>query len=231
MSAKMTVTTHMLGNQRVGQFIDLKSLDTNATVQEAITKGYVVGKKELVVSAVTGVIRAMVAGISTDANGRKIDGIVSIQPSVKCKLPDNCEPVTKDNVEAGLRARVLKEGAVDASGWSFTIEGATEGINITTITTGEVLGEIVIGEAIDFNGTDLNLPTTATIAWSANDGTTTKTGTIAAAKRTCNETRITTAEDVLATLTGATWEGATIVFTLTNGNRKAIKSATLRVAE
>lgn len=225
MGGKMRVATHMLGNKRVGAFVDLKNLDTDATVQEALDKGYVVGKKELVVSAVSGVIRSMAANISKDGNGRKIDGIVSIQPSVKCKLPDNCEPVTKDNVEAKLRARVLKEGAIDTSGWSFTVEGATEGLNVTTITTGEVLGEVVIGEAIDINGTGLNLGATDTITWTAE----TQSGSIAAAKRTCSETRITTAADVLASLTGGEWDGKAIVFTIVSGNRRAVKSATLRV--
>lgn len=225
MGGKMRVATHMLGNQRVGAFVDLKNLDTDATVQEALDKGYVVGKKELVVSAVSGVIRSMAANISKDGNGRKIDGIVSIQPSVKCKLPDNCEPVTKDNVEAKLRVRVLKEGAIDTTGWSFTVEGATEGLDVTTITTGEILGEVVIGEAIDINGTGLNLDATDTITWTAE----TQSGTIAAAKRTCSETRITTAADVLASLTGGEWDGKTIVFTIVSGNRRAVKSATLRV--
>jgi len=229
MGAKMRIQTHMLGDRRVGSFVDLKSLDTAATVREAIEKGYVVGKQELVVSTVSGVIRSMCAGISRDGNGRKVDGIVSLQPSIRCKLADSCEPVTKDNVEAKLRARVLKDGKVDASGWSFTIEGATGSLDVQSVTTGEVMGEVVIGEAIDFNGSDLALAAADTITWTANDGTQTKTGSIASDKRTCSANRITTAADVLASLTGGTWEEKTIVFTIQSGNKKAVKAATLRV--
>jgi len=230
MGAKMRIQTHMLGDRRVGCFVDLKSLDTAATVKEAIGKGYVVGKQELVVSNVSGVVRSMTAGVSRDANGRKVDGIVSLQPSLRCKLADNCEPVTKDSVEAKLRARVLKDGQIDTTGWSFTVEGATGSLNVTSITTGEVMDEVVIGEAIDFNGSDLALAAAATLTWSATDGTQTKTGSIDATKRTCTESRITTAADVLASLTGDTWDGKAIVFVLTSGNKKAIRSATLRVA-
>lgn len=229
MGAKMRIQTHMLGDKRVGNFVDLKSLDTAATVKEAIDKGYVVGKQELVVSNVSGVVRSMSAGVSRDGNGRKVDGIVSLQPSIRCKLDDSCEPVTKDNVDARLRARVLKEGQIDTSDWSFTIEGATGSLDIQSITTGEVMGEVVIGEAIDFNGSDLALPAAATMTWTATDGTQTKTGSIAAAQRTCTANRITTAANVLASLTGDTWDGKLVVFTITSGNKKAVKSATLRV--
>jgi len=229
MGAKMKVQTHLLGDKRVGSFVDLKSLDTAATVKEAIDKGYVVGKQDLVVSTVSGVVRSMVAGISRDGDGRKVDGIVSLQPSIRCKLADSCEPVTKDSVEAKVRARVLKEGQVDTAGWSFAVEGSTGSLDIQSITTGEVMDEVVIGEAIDFNGTDVNLPASATMSWTATDGTQVKTGEIAAAQRTCTANRITTAANVLASLTGETWEDKTIVFTITSGGKKAVKSATLRV--
>jgi len=229
MGAKMRIQTHMLGGKRVGCFVDLKSLDTAATVKEAIDKGYVVGKQQLVVSNVSGVVRSMSAGISRDGNGRKVDGIVSLQPSIRCKLADSCEPVTKDNVEAKLRARVLKEGRVDTSDWSFTVEGATGSLDIQSVTTGEVMGEVVIGEAIDFNGSDLALDAADTLTWAASDGTQTKTGSVAAASRTCSANRITTAADVLASLTGDTWDGKDIVFTVTRGAKKAVRAATLRV--
>jgi len=230
MSAQMKVQTTLLGDKRVGCFVDLKALDTAATVKEAIDKGYLVGKLELIVSVVSGVIRSMVAGVSRDGNGRKVDGIVSLQPSLRCKLADNCEPVTKDNVEAKLRARVLSEGLVDATDWSFTVEGATGSLNIESITTGEVMGEVVVGEAIDFNGTGLNLTNAATLSWVANDGTQTKTGTVQKSALTCSENRITTAANVLASLTGDTWDGKTVVFNISDSGKTAIKSATLRVA-
>jgi len=230
MGAKMKVQTHILGDKRVGCFVDLKALDTAATVKEAIDKGYLVGKLELIVSTVSGVIRSMVAGVSRDGDGRKVDGIVSMQPSLRCKLADSCEPVTKDNVEAKLRTRVLSEGVVDTSGWSFTVEGSTGSLNVQSITTGEAMGEVVIGEAIDFNGTGLNLTNAGAISWTANDGTQTKTGTVQKSALTCSENRITTQAAILAALTGDTWEGKQIVFNISDSGKAAIKSATIRVA-
>jgi len=230
MSARMTVATSLLNGRRIGHFTSVKTLTNDETIQEAIDGGYVVGKKEAIGSTAKGVLRGMVAGIQKDGNGRKVNEFISIQPFAKCFLPDPTDSVSKDNCKVRLVARALKEMKPDTTNWSFAVEGASsDTLNISTITTGEVVGEIVVGENIDLNGFGLAMGTGDTLKWAVPGSA--KSGTVAAAKITSSWTRITVLGDALSELASAAYDGALIVFTLKIGSKTVVKSATLRVNE
>jgi len=229
MAANMTVVTNLLNGRRVGRFANRKTLNNDETIQEAIDGGYVVGKKEIIGSTTKGVLRGMVMGIQKDGNGRKINEFISLQPYAKCYLEDVTDSVTKDNCKVRVVARALKEMKPDTTGWSFGIEGASsETLNVTSISTGEVVNEIVVGEAVDINGFGLSMASGDTLKWSVPG--TEKTGTVADAKITSAWTRITVTGDALSELASATYNGKLIVFVLKIGSKTVSKSATLRIA-
>ena len=229
MAANMTVVTNILNGRRVGRFANRKTLGNDETIQEAIDGGYVVGKKEIIGTTAKGVLRGMVVGIQKDGNGRKINEFISLQPYAKCHLDDPTDPVTKDNCKVRVVARALKELQPDTSNWSFAIEGASaDTLNITSVTTGEVIGEIVVGENVDFNGFGLAMGEGDTLRWSVPG--TEKSGTVADAKIESSWTRLTVTGDALAELASAEYNGKMIAFVLKVGNATVSKSATLKVA-
>lgn len=229
MGAQITIATHMLGDQRVGTIVDRKGLDENETLDEALAYGYVVGKKETVKAHVRGVLKALIDGVQKDGNGRKVDGYFTLQPYLKCRLDDVTDELDKSKASVRMTGRALKELAIDTSGWKYVVEGAMGSLVINTITTGETAGEIVLGEAISMNGEELgDYGATSSITWAVLD--TEKTGSVPLSKVTADATRITLAADTLSELTGPTYEGKTIVFTVTIDGKRAIKSAVLRVA-
>ena len=229
MAANMTVVTNLLNGRRVGRFANRKTLSNDETIQEAIDGGYVVGKKEIIGATAKGVLRGMVVGVQKDGNGRKINEFISLQPYAKCHLDDPTDPVTKDNCRVRVVARALKEMQPDTSGWSFALEGASsDTLNVTTVTTGEVIGEIVVGEDVDFNGFGLTMGEGDTLRWSVPG--TEKSGTVADAKIESAWTRLPVTGDALAELASPEYNGKTIVFVLKVGNATVSKSATLKVA-
>jgi len=228
MAANMTVVTNLLNGRRVGRFANRKTLSNDETVQEAIDGGFVVGKKESIGMTAKGVLRGMVLGIQKDGNGRKINEFISIQPFAKCFLPDPTDSVTKDNCKVRIVANVLKEMKPDTSDWSFALEGASsDTLNVTSITTGEVVNEIVVGEDVSFNGFGLDFGTGDTLTWSVPG--TEKSGTVAAAKVSGSWTRLTVTGDALAELNDAAYNGKLIAFVLKIGTKTVSKSATLCV--
>lgn len=56
MATQVKIDTHDLNGVRVGQIVDNPGLDSDATVQEAIDYGYVVGKKEAIKAQADGVL-------------------------------------------------------------------------------------------------------------------------------------------------------------------------------
>jgi len=230
MAANMTVVTSLLRGRRIGRFATRKTLTNDETVQEAIDGGYVVGKKESIGANAKGVLRAMAMGIQKDGNGRKVNEFVSLQPYAKCYLEDPTDSVTKDNCRVRVAARVLKEMQPDTSDWSFALEGASsDTVNISTVTTGEEVGVVVIGENVELNGFGLSMGSGDTLKWSVVG--TEKTGTVAAAKISSAWTRITVTGDALSELDSAAYAGKTIVFVLKVGNATVSKSATIAIAE
>jgi len=228
MSAHITIATHMLGDKRVGQIVNAKTLNNDETIQEAIDYAYVVGKKEAIGQTVKGVLKAMSDGVSRDGNGRKINELISLQPFMKGRLEDVTDNVDKSKLNVRLVARALKELAPDTRDWSFTVEGsASSTVTVSSITTGEVIGEIVVGENIALNGFGLELGASDTVKWAVTG--TAKSGTVAAAKLAGTWTRLTITGDALAELAAAEYNGKIIVFTLTVGGKTVVKSATLRV--
>ena len=225
MGAKINITTHMLGDKRVGTIEGQKTLSNDETIAEAIDYGYVVGKKELVSQSVKGVLKAMADGVSKDGNGRKIDEYLSLQAYAKGRLDDITDDIDRDKLDVRLVARALKELKPDVSGWSFIVEGTTTSdMNLTSITTGETVGVIRVGEAVDING--FGLSADYEVGWKVSE--TGKSGTVAAAKVTGDWTRLTIAGDALAELNTSEYDGKTIVFTVRNGTKFAKKSAELK---
>ena len=226
MGAKMTIETHLLGNKRVGTIVNNKTLTSEETLKEAINMGYVIGKPQLVAANVKGVLKSMVDGIAKDGNGRKIDTYFSLQPVVRRKLADVTDDIDKSKLEVKTVARNLKEMTIDTSNWSFTVEGSTGNLVINSISTGEKVGEIVIGEDVNINGVRLN-DGELTLKWSVPELS--LAGTVAAAMiKNRDFSRITVDEAAFASLEGAEASGKTIVFDITVGNNRAVKSALVK---
>lgn len=224
MSATIKITTHVLGDTRVGQIVENPGLDSDATVQEAIDYGYVVGKKEIIKAQAEGVLKAMFEGVEKDGNGRKIDEVISLQPYATGSLADPTDDITKASIGARLVAHMLKQMALDSSGFSFIIEGATGTLRITVITTGQDEGVIVLGEAVKFNGMELLMGEGDSIAYRIPESGV--TGEIARELITSEPTRITLAADALAALAAdSANNGRDIVFTVKIGNKKIVKAA------
>ena len=136
------------------------------------------GKKTSLAAVAEGVCKAMIDGIKKDGNGRKIDDFVSINAFARGSLKDICDELAKGGVKVSARARMLKEFKVDTAQWSFIIEGSTGTFVIEVITTGEKLGEIVLGENVKLNGKELTMGEGDSVSWSVPE--TGESGTVAA---------------------------------------------------
>lgn len=228
MGAKLKIATKILGDRRVGQIVENPGFDSDATIQEAIDNGYVVGKKEVIKAQIEGVLKAMFKGVEADGNGRKIDEIISIHPYAVGSLEDPTDNVTKDKIGARLVARMLKQMKLDDSAFSFLIEGSTGNLRLTVITTGEEEGVIVLGEAVELNGFQLAMGEGDKVSYAIPE--TGVTGEIAEGMITTSKSRITIAAEALAELAAdPANHGRDIVFTVKIGNKKAVKSAALRI--
>ena len=226
MSARLIIATHVLNGRRVGRIANLKTLDDVATIKEAVENGYVVGKPEVVRSQTCGVLKAMLAGLQRDGDGRKIDGYLSIHAFPKGKLADVTDEIVPGSIKVNARARMLKEFKFDPSDWSFIIEGSTGTLTVYVISTGEKAGEIVLGEDVMINGTELAMGEGDTLGWEVPDLS--RHGNISASDITSDGTRITVDGDALAQLAGdPAADGKQIVFTLKIGGKKAVKSAVM----
>ena len=223
---QMKVATHVLNGRRVGYFVDLVTLGSAETLKEALDYGYVTGKQSSLAAVAEGVFKAMIDGIRKDGNGRKIDDFVSINAFARGSLKDICDELDKANVKVSVRARMLKEFKVDTTAWSFIIEGSTGTFQIEVITTGEKLGEIVLGENVKLNGKELTMGEGDTVSWAVPE--TGESGTVASSFVTSDATRITIARDGLQELFDAANDGKTVVFTVRIGNRKSVKSAVMK---
>lgn len=229
MSATIKITTHVLNDKRVGQIVENPGFDSDATIQEAIDYGYVVGKKEVIKAQAEGVLKAMFKGVEADGNGRKIDEIISLQPFAVGALEDVTDDITKEKIGARLIARMLKQMKLDDSGFSFVIEGATGTLRITVITTGEDEGVIVLGEDVKLNGMELKMSEGDTISYRVPESGV--EGVIGADAITSEATRITLGADALSALKAdAANNGRDIVFTVKIGSKKIVKAARMRIA-
>ena len=227
MGAQVTIATHLLNGRRVGQVVDPKGLDNNATIQEAVDYGYVMGKIEQIGYNAKGVLKSMINGISKDGNGRKIDEFFSIQPFTQGHLDDITDDIDRDKISVVAHARALKNLKLDTSDWTITLEGTTGDLTINSISTGETTGVIVVGEDVAINGFGLRLSDGDSVKWSVLG--TAKSGTIAAASLSGDMTRLTIDGDALSELDSAEYDGKTIVFTLAIGSNRGVKSAVLKV--
>ena len=223
---QMKVATHVLNGRRVGYFVDLVTLGSAETLKEALDYGYVTGKESSLTAVTEGVCKAMIDGIRKDGNGRKIDDFISINAFARGSLKDICDELTRANARVSVRARMLKEFKVDTTEWSFIIEGSTGTFSIEVITTGEKLGEIVLGENVKLNGKELTMGEGDSVSWSVPE--TGESGTVGASFVTSDATRITIARDGLQELFDAANDGKTVVFTVRIGNRKSVKAATMK---
>lgn len=226
--AKLVIVTHLLGDRRVGRIVENPGFDSDATIQEAIDLGYVVGKKEVIKAQVEGVLKAMFKGVEADGNGRKIDEFISLQPYAVGSLEDPTDTVTKDKIAVRLIARMLKQMKLDSGKFSFIIEGTTGTLRVTVITTGEEEGVIVLGEDVQFNGFDLEMGPEDKMTYLVPESGV--TGEIAHNALTCEKTRITVQGAAFNDLAAdPANNGRDIVFTIKIGNKKVVKSATMRI--
>lgn len=222
---KVKVQVYDFNNRKVGRIVDQKTLDSDATLDEALGFGYVVGQKPSIKANLEGVLRCMVDGIKRDGNGRKIDGFISLNAFPKGVIKDITDEYTAKNVV--VRARMLKEfqSKLDPSKFTIIIEGATGTFLIETVTTGEKSGQIVLGKDVALNGSNLSMGEGDTITWKVPE--TGATGTVGASYVTSDATRITIGRDGLQELFAPGNNGKDIVFTVKIANKIATKSATM----
>lgn len=216
--------THTLGDQLVGQFAEEDGLDTDATLSEALEYGFVTSmQKEALLAQIQGVFKAMIRGVETDGNGRKIDGFVSINPFARGRLDDICDEYTASVAKVVAIARMLKEFDIDTSDWSFVIEGSVGSIVVNVVTTGEAVGVVRSGEDIMINGLHL---AGASVGFELPDG---HHYGIAPEYVTSDESRVTIDKDGLADLAAHAADGDIVKFKVTVGNSIGYKSAVYKV--
>ena len=216
--------THTLGDQLVGQFAEEDGLDTDATLDEALEYGFVTSmQKEALLAQIQGVFKAMIRGVETDGNGRKIDGFVSINPFARGRLDDICDEYTASVAKVVAIARMLKEFDIDTSDWSFVIEGSVGSIVVNVVTTGEAVGFVRSGEDIMINGLHL---AGASVGFELPDG---HHYGIAPEYVTSDESRVTIDRDGLADLAAHAADGDIVKFKVAVGNSIGYKSAIYKV--
>ena len=216
--------THTLGDQLVGQFAEEDGLDTDATLSEALEYGFVTSmQKEALLAQIQGVFKAMIRGVETDGNGRKIDGFVSINPFARGRLDDICDEYTASVAKVVAIARMLKEFDIDTSDWSFVIEGSVGSIVVNVVTTGEAVGVVRSGEDIMINGLHL---AGASVGFELPDG---HHYGIAPEYVTSDESRVTIGKDGLADLAAHAADGDIVKFKVAVGNSIGYKSAIYKV--
>ena len=224
---KMRVATSVLGDKRVGRFVNLVTLDSKTTIQEAIDMHYVTGKASVIEGLVKAVFKAMSDGIKKDGKGRAIDEYVSINAFPKGGyMADACDELDRSTLKVNLRAKMLKQFMVPAEDWSYIFGNEVINFLLESITTGEVLGEIVLGEDVFINGRDIELADGDTVSYRIPD--TGVEGTFEASDLTSDATRITVPKELLADLVTEDNDGLRIDWAVKIGNRTAQKSATLK---
>ena len=159
------VSATKLGDKTVGRIVGLKTLGDAEIVDEALRKAYVSGQANIILGNICGVMKSMSDASRRDGNGRKIDSVCSIQPWMKGRLDDPSDPLDTSKVKVALKARALKEINIDVSNWTFVIEGATGTVVINAVSTGETVGEIVLGEAVHVTGKELAMGEGDSIGW------------------------------------------------------------------
>lgn len=228
MGASITIATSALNGVLLPRIADPKTLGEAETINEALEGGYVIGKADQIAYNVKGVLKSMVRSIAKDGNGRKIDSLFSIQPTIKGGLKDITDDVDRSKIRVVARARTLKDLRLDTSDWTISVEGSTGNINVNAISTGEKTGEIVVGEAVGINGFGLRMGEGDSISWSVPG--TSASGTVDAALIDSDMTRITVGAAALAALNDPAYNGKRISWSLRIGNNRAVKTAVLVIA-
>ena len=171
-------------------------------------------------------MKAALDGVKRDGDGRKIDGYLSINAWPKGRIADVTDEVAKSDIKVALRARMLKEFKVNPSNFTIVVEGSTGTFAIQSITTGETLGVIHLGEDVLMNGNDLAMGEGDGVSWTVP--VTGASGTVAPEFVTSDIGRITIARDGLRELFDAANDGKAVAFTVRIGGRKAVKSAEMK---
>ena len=225
MGANVKVGVTSLNGKYVPVMLGRKTIENNETIEEALKYSYVMGKPSQIEYNVKGVLKAMVAGIGKDGNGRKIDSLFSMQPVIKGKGDDVCDDIDKSKLKVVAKARALKDMTIDSSNWNVSVEGSSGSLRIDTISTGEKTGYIYLGEDVNVNGYGLVVGATSSFEWSVPG--TSASGTIAAEHLTSEYTRLTIAAAAFAEIRSAEFNGKTIEFKFKIGNNVGRKSALL----
>ena len=226
--AHLNISTQLLDGRRVGRIINNICLDTDATVQEALDYGHVVGKKESITANAVGILKAMIDGVGKDGNGRKIDGYISINAYPQGRLEDITDEFDKTRMKVVARARMLKKFFVDTRGWTFTIEGSTGSFSIESISTGEEMNVIFGNEDVLINGKGLVLGEGDKVRWELPDGT---AEDIFSDYLSSSANRITADKTAFSDLVAHAQDGDIVKFTITIGGKKAVKTAVYRISE
>lgn len=220
---KLKIAVNDLNGHKYGRVVGKTTIGSDATLEEALSFGHVVGQKATIMTQMNSTLQSMFAGMSRDGNGRKIDEYMTLNAFPKGSLKDITDDYTVKDVV--VRARLLKELKLDPSDFLIVLEGATGTFYISTISTGEKSGQIVLGKDVALNGKDLVMGEGDSITWKVPE--TGATGTVAAAYVTSDETRITIGRDGLQELFVPENNGKDIVFTVKIANKVATKSASM----
>lgn len=228
MGAKIKIQVFDLNGHKVGRIIDQKTLDSDATLKEALSYGYVVGQIPAIASSTGGVLHSMIDSIQRDGNGRKIDDYISLNAYAKGSIKEMTDAYEAKNVV--VRAQMLKEfqSKVDPSKFKILIEGAAGTFLIETVSTGEESGVVVLDEDLFLNGNNFafNPADGDKLTFSVPD--TGVEGEVDAQYVTCTPTRITVLRDGLQEMVDSRHDGKEVIFTLKIHGKIAKKIAVMR---
>lgn len=229
--ADIKLQTYVLNGRTVSRIVDQRTMDSDATLDEAITKGHVVGKKTLVKAQTESILASIADRISATGDGRTVDGIFTVNAFPRNRIPS----MTDEYVDADvvLRARALKECqrfVRDTDHTVVIVNAATGHTTIESVSTGEKSGEILLGPGasgdIAINGRELSLGDGDTVVWTIPS--TGESGTVDSTRVTSEETRITVEAAALAAVANPAHDGKEIVFTVTIMDKPTSKKAVMR---
>ena len=210
-------------------FVNKQTVPLDGAIREALAGNYCTGQATLIRNFFFGIMQSMADGVRRDGHARQIANFLTVYPVFKGEidLERGYDPEVNGVM---IRARLLNEMDLDITDWSF--EDVTEGkrsFRLDSVKAGPVIGEYLLGETGNLNGKDLpstEAGETLRVHW-AVEGTD-KSGDIPAEKLSSDVSRIDIAEDALAELASAEYDGKTIVFTVRGNFSSAKISAKLK---
>jgi len=195
------------GGARV-QLVNKRTVPLDTSIREAIDGHYVSGDENFVKNIFEGMFRSMSDGVQRDGHARQIADFITLYPSVEgaFDLDVGWNPAVN---KVRLKCRLLNKLEIDISNWSFRdVTPGRHPFKLTSVSSGDVDGVVVPGQAVHINAKDL--PSEITVSWVCG----TQHATVAAAKVTHDATRVNLAADALDALKSTTYNGKPIAFTI-----------------